>query len=121
MAYVHDILRTVLIYTSVISGISQSTCRPPGTDGIPFCCPFYFLKNKTCEECPPGYFNPTNDINCSLPCGYPTYGALCESRCYCSMEDCNHVYGCPVTSTSSQARKLTSLILSKSIPNKGKY
>lgn len=49
------------------------------------------------EECPPGYSNPINDVNCSLPCSYPTYGALCEGRCYCSKEDCHHVHGCHVT------------------------
>lgn len=101
MAHVYDILRIVFIYKSVSIGILQSTCRPPGTDGIPFCCPFYFLENNICEECPPGYFNPTNDINCSLPCGYPSYGAQCEGRCNCSKEDCHHVYGCPVTTTIS--------------------
>ncbi|XP_065933887.1 uncharacterized protein [Magallana gigas] len=97
MARVYDILRIVFIYKSVSIGILQSTCRPPGPDGIPHCCPFYFLTNNTCEECPPGYSYPANDINCSLPCGYPSYGARCEGRCNCSNEDCHHVYGCPVT------------------------
>ncbi|XP_034337167.2 uncharacterized protein [Magallana gigas] len=99
MARVYDILRIVFIYKSVSIGILQSTCRPPGPDGIPHCCPFYFLTNNTCEECPPGYSYPANDINCSLPCGYPSYGARCEGRCNCSNEDCHHVYGCPVTTT----------------------
>uniref|UniRef100_A0A8W8KL13 Uncharacterized protein n=1 Tax=Magallana gigas TaxID=29159 RepID=A0A8W8KL13_MAGGI len=95
----HDHLVALLLPTlhSVSIGILQSTCRPPGTDGIPFCCPFYFLENNTCEECPPGYINPTSDINCSLPCSYPSYGARCEGRCNCSKEDCHHVFGCPVT------------------------
>ncbi|XP_034337168.2 uncharacterized protein [Magallana gigas] len=114
-------MKMVHIFSLFVTGYSQSTCRPPGPDGIPFCCPFYFLKQNVCVECSPGYSNPTNDINCSLPCSYPSYGARCEGRCNCSKEGCHHVYGCPVTSTSSQTRKLTSLILSKLSPNKGKY
>lgn len=59
------------------------------------------ILNKTLifdfEECPPGYLKPDQDVNCSLPCGYPSYGALCGSRCNCSKGDCNHVYGCPVS------------------------
>nr|XP_034337170.1 uncharacterized protein LOC117692672 [Crassostrea gigas] len=117
-----EVLEMVPMFALFIAGSSQSTCRPPGADGIPYCCPFYFLKNNTCEECPPGYSFPANDVNCSLPCSYPSYGALCESRCDCSKEDCHHVYGCHVTSTNAKTRITTSLILSTlGTTYKGKY
>lgn len=58
----------------------------------------YLIRQFEFEECPPGYSNPPNDDNCGLPCGYPSYGALCEGLCNCSKEDCHHVYGCTVTS-----------------------
>lgn len=99
MAYVHVILWIVLIYTSVSRGISQSTCRPPGADGIPYCCPFYFLKNNSCEECPAGYNKSPRGDNCSVPCRHPSYGARCGSQCNCFKKDCHHVYGCLVTTT----------------------
>lgn len=49
-------------------------------------------------ESPPGYFNPLNDLKCSRPCGYPTYGVRCGDECACLEVDCHHVTGCPVTS-----------------------
>lgn len=94
-------LRGVLIYASVRIGISQSTCRPPGPDGIPYCCPFYVLRNNTCDECPPGYDKLNNSYNCSTPCTHPSYGSRCGSRCNCSKEECHHVTGCPATTTVS--------------------
>lgn len=42
-------------------------------------------------ECPPGYFNPLNDLKCSRPCGYPTYGVRCGNECDCLEMDCHHV------------------------------
>lgn len=51
-------------------------------------------------ECPTGYKKSHSGNNCSVPCRHPSYGARCESRCNCSMEDCHHVYGWHVTSES---------------------
>ena len=75
-----------------------------------FCClfVFYFFKYFFNEmifmfyltECPVGYYVISDPYNCSEPCEFPRYGARCGGRCDCSKEDCHHVHGCPVTSTS---------------------
>ena len=51
-------------------------------------------------ECPVGYHVGSDFYNCSDACNYPHYGARCSEGCDCSKEDCHHVHGCPVTSTS---------------------
>nr|XP_034338753.1 uncharacterized protein LOC117693004 [Crassostrea gigas] len=98
-------MKMVHIFSLFVTGYSQSTCRPPGPDGIPYCCPFYFLKQNVCVECPAGYNKSPSGNNCSVPCRHPSYGARCGSRCNCSEEDCHHVDGCPVTSTKGTFQK----------------
>nr|XP_022345783.1 uncharacterized protein LOC111138212 isoform X1 [Crassostrea virginica] len=85
--------------TFIIVGNTQSTCRPTGSDGIPICCPYFYIKENSCLECPVGYQVLFDDYNCSIPCYYPSYGKRCGKTCGCSKEDCNHVQGCPVIST----------------------
>ena len=31
---------------------------------------------------------------CEIPCRFPAYGALCQSACNCTKDQCNHVSGC---------------------------
>ena len=47
----------------------------------------------TYTDCPPGLAGD----NCSDPCPYPRYGALCNDTCDCSSSLCHHVYGCNIT------------------------
>nr|XP_022345784.1 uncharacterized protein LOC111138212 isoform X2 [Crassostrea virginica] len=87
--------------TFIIVGNTQSTCRPTGSDGIPICCPYFYIKENSCLECPVGYQVLFDDYNCSIPCYYPSYGKRCGKTCGCSKEDCNHVQGCPVIRSMS--------------------
>nr|XP_022338657.1 uncharacterized protein LOC111134125 isoform X2 [Crassostrea virginica] len=94
--------------TIFIVGNTQSTCRPTGSDGIPICCPYFYIKEKSCLECPVGYQVLFDDYNCSIPCFYPKYGKRCGKVCGCSKEDCHHVQGCPVTTTVVTTQETTS-------------
>nr|XP_022342809.1 uncharacterized protein LOC111136333 [Crassostrea virginica] len=78
-------------------GETQSTCRPMGSDEIPICCPYFYLKGNTCLECPEGYQVKFGEHNCSVPCYYPNYRARCGQQFRCSKEDCHNVHGCTVT------------------------
>lgn len=36
-----------------------------------------------------------------LECSQGTYGFACGNKCLtCSIDDCNHIYGCPIVSTT---------------------
>ncbi|XP_065936679.1 uncharacterized protein [Magallana gigas] len=109
MAHVYQSLKYVAFIATISLGKCQSVCGPPGADGRPAYCPYYFPKNNECEECPPGLSSLLNADNCSLPCGYPSYGARCESVCNCSKKDCHHVYGCPLASTKGTIQKTSAI------------
>ena len=40
--------------------------------------------------CPKGYFG----ITCDIPCRFPSFGDYCQSKCYCDVDNCNHIMGC---------------------------
>ena len=50
------------------------------------------------SECPPGY----RGIDCKFPCYPPYYGAHCRQMCQCSMDLCDAVSGCKITSTTGK-------------------
>ena len=31
---------------------------------------------------------------CEIKCRFPAYGALCQSACNCTKDQCNHISGC---------------------------
>nr|XP_034330970.1 multiple epidermal growth factor-like domains protein 11 [Crassostrea gigas]XP_034330971.1 multiple epidermal growth factor-like domains protein 11 [Crassostrea gigas] len=37
--------------------------------------------------------------DCTIPCRFPSFGFRCQSKCYCSMEKCDHKIGCNESST----------------------
>nr|XP_022294433.1 uncharacterized protein LOC111104660 isoform X1 [Crassostrea virginica] len=90
-------LNYIQLFALFAVGKTQSTCRPMGSDGIPICCPYFYLKGNKCFECPEGYQVIFGENNCSVPCYYPSYGARCGQQCSCSKEDCHHVHGCNFT------------------------
>nr|XP_022286152.1 uncharacterized protein LOC111099084 isoform X2 [Crassostrea virginica] len=92
-----DGLILLFLSTFFIVGNTQSTCRPTGSDGVPVCCPYYYIKDNICVGCQAGYRVLLDPYSCSDPCEFPDYGARCSGRCGCSKEDCHHVHGCPVT------------------------
>ncbi|XP_078314291.1 uncharacterized protein LOC144619630 [Crassostrea virginica] len=55
------------------------------------------LTHNKCIPCMDGYFG----VNCSQPCPEYFYGKHCTSRCNCSIEWCNYVYGCRVIQDST--------------------
>nr|XP_022338656.1 uncharacterized protein LOC111134125 isoform X1 [Crassostrea virginica] len=103
-----DGLILLFLSTFFIVGNTQSTCRPTGSDGIPICCPYFYIKENSCLECPVGYQVLFDDYNCSIPCYYPSYGKRCSKTCGCSKEDCHHVHGCPVITTVVTTHETTS-------------
>ena len=42
------------------------------------------------KECAVGMMG----AQCTIPCRYPSYGKGCQSRCYCSENNCNATTGC---------------------------
>ena len=70
----------------------------------------YFTRNTSCFlECPKGYFG----ITCDMPCRYPSFGDFCQSRCYCDVDNCNHIMGCngkPCCSFPSGRKNLFCLV-----------
>nr|XP_022295396.1 uncharacterized protein LOC111105406 isoform X2 [Crassostrea virginica] len=60
-----------------------------------------FKWNKTtelCDKCSSGY----NGQQCAYPCLYPYYGEDCLSKCDCTEEQCDFVFGCTANSTPSK-------------------
>ncbi|XP_078338779.1 uncharacterized protein LOC111134062 [Crassostrea virginica] len=108
MSAATDGLILLSLSTFFIVGNTQSTCRPTGSDGVPVCCPYYYIKDNICVGCQAGYLVLLDPYNCSEPCYYPRYGARCSERCDCLKEDCHHVHGCPVTTTVVTTQKTTS-------------
>ena len=49
-------------------------------------------------ECPSGYNGP----QCANPCIYPYYGEGCLSKCDCTEEQCDSVFGRKATSVASK-------------------
>ena len=56
-------------------------------------------------ECSPGFAGD----DCTDPCPYPRYGALCNDTCDCSSSSCHHVFGCNITTFSPTGRHTVSL------------
>nr|XP_034337171.1 uncharacterized protein LOC117692673 [Crassostrea gigas] len=107
-----DVLNTfMLMFEIFITGRTQSICRPPGPDGIPVCCQYYYIAGNYCKECPTGFRVLSSDFNCTDPCDFPSYGDHCKETCSCSKEDCNHVYGCPEISRRYENGGMESSIL----------
>ncbi|XP_078338881.1 uncharacterized protein LOC111134125 [Crassostrea virginica] len=103
-----DDLIFLFLSTFFIVGNTQSTCRPTGSDGVPVCCPYYYIKDNICVGCQAGYRVLSDPYSCSDMCNYPSYGARCSERCDCSKEDCHHVHGCHITTTVVTTQKTTS-------------
>lgn len=48
-------------------------------------------------DCNEGYI----EADCSQKCSQGKYGFACGNKCStCSIDDCNHIYGCPIVSTT---------------------
>ena len=43
-----------------------------------------------------------NGQQCAYPCTYPYYGEGCLSKCDCTEENCDFVFGCTATSVASK-------------------
>nr|XP_022342073.1 uncharacterized protein LOC111135906 [Crassostrea virginica] len=106
-------LNYVQLFALFAVGETQSTCRPMGSDEIPICCPYFYLKGNTCLECPEGYQVKFGEHNCSVPCYHPNYGARCGRQCGCSKEECHNVHGCTVTVSRSSSTELCTGFASK--------
>ncbi|XP_062568278.1 uncharacterized protein LOC134230467 [Saccostrea cucullata] len=68
------------------------------------CCSNFYLDSDICKPCPPG----TYGVNCSFSCPRLMYGDGCGYICNCSPDRCDAVYGCGMTTTSTDSYKPTS-------------
>ncbi|XP_078326236.1 uncharacterized protein LOC111105595 [Crassostrea virginica] len=69
----------------------------------------FFLESTACPE---GFIGG----NCRYPCRYPTYGHMCQDKCKCQATICDHVLGCPDTTTTdsfSESHTTSSVTLEK--------
>ncbi|XP_062600278.1 uncharacterized protein LOC134261907 [Saccostrea cucullata] len=69
-----------------------------------FCCTnFDKDKNGDCNVCAPGYFGKL----CDVPCPRGKFGRGCAGECTCSLEECDHVSGCPFISQLNTTQAVT--------------
>lgn len=59
---------------------------------------------KKSDECPTGYHGP----ECKGPCRFPSYGELCQCKCNCTEQHCNHITGCQEVSDLCPSTKRSS-------------
>ncbi|XP_062566253.1 uncharacterized protein LOC134228605, partial [Saccostrea cucullata] len=75
-----------------------------------FCCTNYDRdRNGDCNVCAPGYFGKL----CDAVCPRGKFGEGCAGVCACSLEDCDHVTGCPLISQLRTTEAVTGLHLTK--------
>nr|XP_022292631.1 multiple epidermal growth factor-like domains protein 10 isoform X3 [Crassostrea virginica] len=55
------------------------------------------------EACPKGFTGSA----CEIKCRFPAYGALCQSACNCTKDQCNHISGCDVTERNAVTENLS--------------
>ncbi|XP_062573235.1 multiple epidermal growth factor-like domains protein 11 isoform X2 [Saccostrea cucullata] len=85
-------MNTCYVFPLILCLVLPPVFNMSSCDGNNGCCLNYYWNEifQNCSECPAGF----TGLNCSVMCGYPSYGEKCEKSCECLQEDCNFQLGC---------------------------
>ncbi|XP_052708015.1 uncharacterized protein LOC128183159 [Crassostrea angulata] len=91
------------IFTTVVAEVedsNQSTREP-----YQCCSSTSILMNDSVksDNCATGFYGP----KCEFSCRHPNYGELCQLKCECKEQYCNHITGCREDPCSSTKRSST--------------
>lgn len=85
------LIKVKIVFSLSLYAVSNSDICT-SEDGYTVCCPGYVWndREKRCKQCNYGKYGP----RCEKVCPFPWYGRLCVSKCNCTQDYCDPVYGC---------------------------